>query len=340
MSTPAPPLPAPRLRRITQALMAVALVVVLVAHLPAALLAALLVYALVGSLAASLRRHLSGMHAHWLVVALLVAAVVGLITALIVAAIALFNSEHGNPMLLLERVTPLLDRARTQLPQSLVQYLPANPDDIRAAVLEWLREHAAQLQGTGRDAARTFVQIIIGIVLGAMIALHRARKIPARGPLSTEIAMRANTLVTAFRDVVYAQAKISALNTLLTGLYLLVVLPLFGVHLPLAKTLVVATFILGLLPVVGNLMSNALIFVIGLSVSLGVALSALGYLIVIHKLEYFLNARIIGTQIRANAFELLIAMLVMEGVFGVPGLIVAPIYYAYLKRELESERLI
>ena len=32
----------------------------------------------------------------------------------------------------------------------------------------------------------------------------------------------------------------------------------------------------------------------------------------IHKLEYFLNARIVGTQIRARAWELLIAMLAME----------------------------
>ena len=147
-------------------------------------------------------------------------------------------------------------------------------------------------------------------------------------------------MVTAFRDVVFAQVKISAVNTVLTGIFLLVVLPLFGVYLPLAKTLVVATFVVGLLPVIGNLISNTLIFVMGLSVSLWVAVAALAYLIIIHKLEYFLNARIIGTQIRARAWELLIAMLFMEAVFGATGLIAAPIYYAYLKRELESERLI
>jgi predicted PurR-regulated permease PerM len=332
--------PSGRIRLASQILAGLALLLVLLAHLSAALLTALLVYALVGSLAATLQRHLSGTRAHWLVVLLLVAGVVGLITLLVIASIAFLNSEHGNPATLFERVTPLLDRARTQLPASVVQYLPANPDDIRAVVVEWLREHAAQLQGTGRDAVRTFVQIVIGVVLGSMVALHRARNIALRGPLAIAIADRAMLLVTAFRDVVYAQAKISALNTVLTGTFLLVVLPLFGIYLPLAKTLVVATFIVGLLPVVGNLISNTLIFVVGLSVSLWVALVALGYLIVIHKLEYFLNARIIGTQIRARAFELLIAMLVMEGVFGIPGLVLAPIYYAYLKRELEAEKLV
>jgi predicted PurR-regulated permease PerM len=61
---------------------------------------------------------------------------------------------------------------------------------------------------------------------------------------------------------------------------------------------------------------------------------------VIHKLEYFVNARIIGTQIRSRAWELLIAMLVMEAAFGVAGVIAAPIFYAYLKDELKSRGMI
>jgi predicted PurR-regulated permease PerM len=57
---------------------------------------------------------------------------------------------------------------------------------------------------------------------------------------------------------------------------------------------------------------------------------------VIHKLEYFLNARLVGTQIEARAWELLLAMLLMEAMFGIAGLIAAPIYYAYVKDELMS----
>jgi predicted PurR-regulated permease PerM len=66
-------------------------------------------------------------------------------------------------------------------------------------------------------------------------------------------------------------------------------------------------------------------------------MGSLAYLIVIHKLEYFLNVRIIGGQIHARAFEMLIAMLVMESAFGIAGLIAAPIYYAYLKNELTAK---
>jgi predicted PurR-regulated permease PerM len=115
---------------------------------------------------------------------------------------------------------------------------------------------------------------------------------------------------------------------------------LADVHLPLAKTVLVITFLVGLLPVVGNLLSNAIIVILSLSVSLPVAIASLIFLVVIHKLEYFLNAHMIGTQVHAHAWELLLAMLVMEAAFGIPGLIAAPIYYAYIKDELVSRRLV
>ncbi|MFL6665893.1 MAG: hypothetical protein ACJ8J3_01865, partial [Burkholderia ambifaria] len=125
-----------------------------------------------------------------------------------------------------------------------------------------------------------------------------------------------------------------------TGIYLLVALPIFHQRLPLSKTLVLVTFIVGLLPVIGNLISNTLIVAVSLSVSMGTAIASLAFLVVIHKLEYFLNAKIIGGQIESRAWELLLAMLIMEAAFGLPGVIAAPIFYAYLKRELYMLRLI
>jgi predicted PurR-regulated permease PerM len=143
-----------------------------------------------------------------------------------------------------------------------------------------------------------------------------------------------------FRRIVFAQVRVSAINTLLTAGFLLAGLPLFGAHLPLSKTLVVLTFVVGLLPVVGNLISNTVVVVVALSVSPYVAAAALTFLVVIHKLEYFLNARIVGAQINARAWELLAAMLLMESAFGVAGVVAGPIYYAYLKDELTARELV
>ena len=157
-------------------------------------------------------------------------------------------------------------------------------------------------------------------------------------PLANALADRATRFGEAFRRVVFAQVRIAAVNAALTALYLVVVLPLLGIHLPLIKTMIAVTFVAGLIPVVGNLISNVVVVVVSLSVSPFVALGSLIYLVAIHKLEYFLNARLVGTQIEARAWELLLAMLLMEAAFGIAGLIAAPIYYAYLKDELSAKR--
>ena len=107
-----------------------------------------------------------------------------------------------------------------------------------------------------------------------------------------------------------------------------------------AESVIALTFIVGLLPVVGNLISNAVIVILSLSVSVSVAVASVVFLVVIHKLEYFLNAHLIGTQIHAHAWELLLAMIVMEAAFGLPGLVAAPIYYAYVKDELVAQGLV
>jgi len=119
-----------------------------------------------------------------------------------------------------------------------------------------------------------------------------------------------------------------------------VLLPLFGVKLPFAMTLVAITFVTGLLPVIGNVISNSVIVVLSLAHSPMLAVVSLGFLITIHKLEYFLNARIIGPRIHARAWELLLAIVVMEAAFGIAGAVAAPVYYAFLKQELLDRGLI
>jgi predicted PurR-regulated permease PerM len=322
-------------------LVAVALLLVIDLHLLPALLAGLLVFELVQSMAPLLGRRISGGRARLLVVAVLAAIVVGLLLLLILGAVSLLRHELGNPQLFWqEQLMPLVEKARQQLPPALVNNLPDSVDDLRVGAIDLLHRHAAALQLAGKGAARAFVHILIGLVLGAIVALGRARPAHEVGPLAAALSLRCQRLAEAFHNIVFAQIKISLLNTLFTAIFLLGLLPLFGVHVPLAKTLVVVTFVVGLLPVIGNLISNTAITIAGLSVSLGVGIAALAFLILIHKFEYFLNARIVGTQIRARAWELLLAMLLMEAAFGLPGVVAAPIYYAYLKLELEAQGLV
>ncbi|HEK1011455.1 AI-2E family transporter [Pseudomonas sp. NPDC012596] len=304
------------------------------------LLAGLLVFELVNMLTPRLQPLIAGQRARWLAVALLGTLVVITLALLIAGAFSFLLHEAENPGASLDKFMALVERARGQLPPFIEGYLPASAAEFKVAIGDWIKSHLSDLQLVGKGMAHMFVTLLIGMILGAIIALQRIPDISRRKPLAAALFERLSLLVQAFRNIVFAQIKISLLNTAFTGVFLAVVLPSFGVHLPLTKTLIVLTFLLGLLPVIGNLMSNTLITIVGLSLSIWVAAAALGYLIVIHKVEYFLNARIVGGQISAKAWELLLAMLVFEAAFGLPGVVAGPVYYAYLKSELRRAELV
>jgi predicted PurR-regulated permease PerM len=302
-----------------------------------ALLAGLLVYELVHVIALRFTARTGGKLA---AVGLIATVIVGALVAAMFGIVAILQGDAGTLPRLLQRMAEIVETSRGKLPPWLVDYLPGDPDAMKSTIVVWLREHAAELRTVGGEVGHVIVHVLIGMVIGAMVSLREADQFSAGGPLLVALAERARRLGDAFRNVVFAQIRISALNTFFTALYLLVALPLAGIHLPYGKTLVVVTFIVGLLPVVGNLISNTVIVIVSLSQSLALAIASLVFLVVIHKLEYFLNARIVGRRIRAKAWELLVAMLLMESAFGIAGLVAAPIYYAYLKDELAARKLI
>jgi predicted PurR-regulated permease PerM len=309
-------------------------------HLLPALIAGLLVYELVHVLSPFCAQHLSTGRAKGLAVGLVVLLVVGALTATIFGIIAFMKSEGGSLSVLLGKMAEILEGSRSALPDWLGGLLPSSAENIGDDATHWLRKHADDLELIGKQTGHMLAHVLIGMIIGGLVSLRKVHTTSIYGPLAAALAERVFRMSEAFRRVVFAQVRISALNTVFTSLYLAVSLPLFGIHLPLTKTLIVVTFLAGLLPVIGNLISNSIIFVVSLAYSPGVALSSLAFLVFIHKLEYFLNARIVGAQIRANAWELLTAMLVMESAFGLAGLVAAPICYAWLKDELTRRALI
>jgi predicted PurR-regulated permease PerM len=304
-----------------------------------ALLAGMLVYQLVHTLAPSIERHMSSQRARWVAVVVIAGVVVGGLGALCIGIVEHFEHTVPNIQNLLDQVMQIVDQARARSPAWLSAMLPGDVSQMKEKAGMLMNTHMEQLQQGGKNVARGFGHVLFGMIIGAMIAIASERRM-TRLPLSTALVARASRFADAFRRIVFAQVKISTINAVFTALYLLVALPVFHQRLPLSKTLVLVTFIAGLLPVFGNLVSNTLIVAVSLAVSLPTAISSLIFLVLIHKFEYFLNARIVGGQIEARAWELLLAMLVMEAAAGVPGLIAAPIFYAYIKRELVYLRLV
>jgi predicted PurR-regulated permease PerM len=268
--------------------------------------------------------------------------VIFVMLALFGAALGLWSFLHGSRGMaaLLAAIAETLENLKRTLPASIAEFIPNTVEDLQEQTTLMLREHSHKISAVGFLGIKTFVHVAFGMVIGGMTALHHFNTVDHWPSFVTALYSRTGRLSDAFYKVVFAQVKISALNTALTAIYLIVILPWFGIHVPMVKVLLPLSFVAGLLPVVGNLVSNAAIVVISLGVSTGVATASLVFLVLIHKLEYFFNARIIGGEVQASAWELLSAMLAMEAVFGVSGLIAAPVVYAWLKAELKAKNMV
>ncbi|MDD4869938.1 MAG: AI-2E family transporter [Kiritimatiellae bacterium] len=323
-------------------LSACALVLILKIHLLPALLAGLLVYELTNILVRGIHlSRLTGYRARVVAVTFIAVVVVTIVSLCIIWLTMFFRSGNESLPVLLTKMAEILEDSKKILPVWIVEnYYPPDAESLKIIMVEWLKENAVGIKSIGTTAGRIATYILIGMVIGAIISLRGANPIKDRKPLASALAERVQRLGMAFRNIVFAQIRIAGLNACFTWLYLCVALPLFDVHLPFTKTLVAVTFVVGLMPVIGNIISNTFIVIVSLSHSLPIAISSLAFLVVIHKLEYFLNAKIVGSRINARAWELLVAMLVMEAIFGIPGVIAAPIYYAYLKEELSAKGLI
>ncbi|KAA8998099.1 AI-2E family transporter [Affinibrenneria salicis] len=316
------------------------LLILLPLHLLACFIAGFLVYEIVNLLTPYFQKIISGKRARWLVVAVISTAVVSLLIMLFASLVGFLMQEMRDTTGFSDRISVILQDVQHELALYLPGYLPVSVEELQHEFLQWLQQHVVILQNMGKSFLHGFVTMLIGMVLGAIISLYNVNHDDDKPLLKAELLKRVALLSSAFRNIVFAQVKISTVNTILSAIFILGVLPCFGVHLPFAKTLVVMTFIFGLLPVIGNLISNSMVFISALSLSLAVALVALLYLMLIHKFEYFLNAKIVGTKIKAHSWEILLAMLVFEAAFGLSGVIAAPIYYAYLKSELKEASLI
>lgn len=311
------------------------LLVIKVKLLPA-LLIGLLVFELIHVLTPFIEQQLPGKKAKWLAVMFIASLIIGLLVALGMGIYTLIRTDSGGFAQLIDQLAKIIEDSRKVLPLWLNNRLPEDAIALQQMVTSWLREHSADWQMLGTEAGHHFAQVIIAMVIGTMVALHDVQNNGQYQPFAQSLHNRVTFFSLAFKNIVFAQVKISAVNATLTGIYLAVALPMYGIHLPFTKTMIAITFLLGLLPVIGNLISNTVIVIVSTSHSFMIAVWSLVFLVLIHKLEYFLNARIVGGQIHAKAWELLVAMLLMEATFGLTGIVAAPVYYAYIKSELRA----
>lgn len=267
--------------------------------------------------------------------------------AVLVFLILLAALFYGFAFFVRQAIVELPEIVATSVPK-VVKYatsrgieLPfTDMDSLRSLAIDSAHKAAGYLGGFARIATKEFLFLIVGVVvaIGLFVSpkVDRSTLLPAEDLYTFHVRRLSghiHNFYLSFRRVMGAQVIISAINTTLTGIFI------YASHLPYANVIVILTFLCGLLPVIGNIMSNTLIVGIAFTISPQFAGWALLFLVVIHKLEYFLNSRIIGGRIRHPMWLTLLALLVGERLMGIAGIILAPVILNFLRNEASQYKL-
>ena len=203
-------------------------------------------------------------------------------------------------------------------------------------VREWVRAQAGYLGNFAKILTKEFAFLLIGFVVAVSVFLSPQIDL-SRGSYQIpnnlysfaceEVSLRFRSFYYSFSRVMGAQIIISTLNTGFTAIYLI------AIGLPYTALMIALTFFCGMLPIIGNLISNTAIVALSFKVSPQLAVGSLVYLIVLHKLEYFLNSKIIGDRIKNPIWLTLIGLIIGERLMGIPGMILAPVILDFIKVE-------
>jgi predicted PurR-regulated permease PerM len=339
-----PPRPRPSYEEIAAWILIGGLILyVMFSHIVAAAIGGLALYMILDRLASSLSRHIAGA-ARPLALILVTLIVGGLMFGGVALSISFLRHHVDTIPALMRQMADILQSTRAWLGgygEQLIPEVMTDAETIKGAMVVWLKSHAEGLKIAGGSFSIGLVHLIMGMLLAILVFFRHVTHHDdvLRGSLSRALAEKVDRFAHAFSRIATAQLKISTLNTGITALYLLA-LPMFGKHIPFVTTLIVITFVAGMVPILGNLVSNAVIVILSLGVSGGTAIASLVFLVVSHKLQYLLNSRIVGGQIDSQAWEILFAIIIGEAAFGVGGVVMAPIVYAFVKRELRERGLV
>jgi predicted PurR-regulated permease PerM len=206
-------------------------------------------------------------------------------------------------------------------------------EEMRQLALDSLSDNAGKLTHASGLLTKRFFHLLAGVLVAVFAFLAGDKEPSGRDAFDSirgEFYDRMRLFNASFERVVGAQVVISAINTALTALFLIFA------GIPHYEFLIPSTFVLGLLPLVGNILSNTAITSAALAISPQHAAFALVFLVVIHKVEYILNGRIVGASLRMPMWQTMLGILVGEVVLGVPGIVLAPALMHYARTELQA----
>jgi len=184
-----------------------------------------------------------------------------------------------------------------------------------------------------RSTGRILLHLVIALILAVLYLFERKEvdelyaRVPPRSVLGNLVAFF-TFAADAILLTVKVQVIVAAVNAVIT-------LPiLFGLGLPHVASLMVMVFAFGLVPVVGNFLSGAVLVILSYLrkgwIGVGVFLVST---FVLHKIEsYYLNPRLTAQHVKLPSLFLIASLIIWEHLIGVTGIFISfPVLYVGLR---------
>jgi len=208
-----------------------------------------------------------------------------------------------------------------------------NLHEFRVIVLETIKDNARSVTQASGLLTKGFFQLLAGIFVAILCFLaepESSNKPDLFDQLRREFEARVRVFMVGFEKILGAQVLISFINAGFTAIFIIVI------GIPNIHFLTLTTFIFGIIPVIGNLISNAVIVGTALTVSPHKALVAMIFLGFSHMAQHLLSGQILGSRINTPVWQILAGLLIGEALMGVPGMILAPAMIHYIREELQD----
>lgn len=251
--------------------------------------------------------------------------------AVVLGGLAAWGAAHVRPWLVEARTTwPTRLSELREHPRvvQLQEYLP-DSDKIIESASHYAADAVKVLSAVGHIA----LYAVIGMILAIVFLLGKDELLVWRRSLNPKTLM--GTLVRWFEYVAEAvsvtvqlQLIVAVCNTIVT----LPILLLLGIRD--VPALMVLIFVSGLVPVIGNVVSGAVLSVLAYvargPVGLGIFLVLT---FVLHKVEaYYLNPRLTSRHVKLPGFLLIVSLIAWEHLLGFKGLFISfPFLFVALK---------
>ncbi len=218
--------------------------------------------------------------------------------------------------------------------------LPGTLEDLRGMIIAAIAQNAQALTKTSGLLTKDVFEILASVVAAALFHLRATKKTKPVAPATDdllggfvrEFSLRARTFVEGFETLFRIQIYMTVFRCAVLAALLLLS------RLPWAHFLLVSTFLLSVIPVVGAFTSSALILAAALSVSFHMAAGTLVLLLILHQAEYLLYTKLAGAGFALPTWLVLLGLLLGEKCLGLAGLILAPVIIHYLREELRLAR--